>query len=176
MVERKCSTWTNVENVVWKHINMFISILSSLIRKAPACNLCDPNIWSLSHPPVNATLKHPGNTILDPIFHHRLAAKLINLVWNGQLARTVPTAEHINKDHDDSTYPDEQIGHICTLTVNQSYVGDGLPASSQYGAVSDACCGGRADIQQERVTFAWYTHDSITKEYVDELTSYAQLL
>lgn len=33
-----------------------------------------------------------------------------------------------------------------------------------------------ADIQQERVTFAWHTHDSITKEYVDELTSYAQLL
>lgn len=92
---------------------------------------------------MNATLKHPGNTILDPIFHHRLAAKLINLVWNGQLARTVPTAEHINKDHDDSTYPDEQIGHICTLTVNQSYVRDGLPASPQYGAVSGACCGGR---------------------------------
>lgn len=33
-----------------------------------------------------------------------------------------------------------------------------------------------ADIQQERVTFAWHTHDSITKEYVHELTSYAQLL
>lgn len=122
---------------------MFISVLSSLIRKSQTCNLRDPNIRSLSHPPVHATLKHPGNTILDPIFRRRLAAKLINLVWNGQLARTASTAEHINKDHGDSTYPDEQIGHICTLTVNQSYVRDGLPASPQYGAVSGACCGGR---------------------------------
>lgn len=33
-----------------------------------------------------------------------------------------------------------------------------------------------ADIQHERVAFAWCTHDGITKEYGDELASDAQLL
>lgn len=70
---------------------------------------------------MKASLKSSGNNILDPIFHLRLAAKLINLVWNGQLARSAPTAENINKDHHDPAYPEEQIGHICTVNVNQSY-------------------------------------------------------
>lgn len=69
---------------------------------------------------MKALLRSSGRSILDPIFHCRLAAKLINLVWNGQFALSVPTAENINKDHCDPTYPEEQIGHICTVSVNQS--------------------------------------------------------
>lgn len=76
--------------------------------------------------------KSSGNNILDPIFHLRLHAKLINLVRNGQLTRSAPTAENINKDHHDPAYPEEQIGHICTVNVNQSYFRNA--ASLQYGA------------------------------------------